>query len=124
MTATVIHVGGKAPELHAFAGFLDGQSAVVRRAALGMDETYAAPCLLLSLPEQADLRWALADIRRVPDQAGRDTMVLMLRDDAVRRLVVRDDAVRKILTARCPNLKRRPRAANRAKLLGWSPRWR
>ncbi len=124
MTATVIHVGGKAPELHAFAGFLDGQSAVVRRAALGMDETYAAPCLLLSLPEQADLRWAMADIRRVPDQAGRDTMVLMLRDDAVRRLVVRDDAVRKILTARCPNLKRRPRAANRAKLLGWSPRWR
>ena len=120
MSATVIHVGGKAPEFRAFADFLDGQSAVVRRAALSMDETSAAPCLLLSLPEQADLRWALDDIRRVPDQAGRGTMVLMLRDDAVRRLVVRDDAVRKILTARCPNLKRRPRTANRGRLLGWS----
>ena len=120
MTATVIHVGGQAPEFRAFADFLDGQSAVVRRAALSMDETATAQCLLLSLPEQPDLRWPLPDIRRVPDQAGRDTMVLAHRDDAVRRLVVRDDATRKILTARCPNLKRRARAANRSRLLGWS----
>ena len=28
--------------------------------------------------------------------------------------------MRKILTARCPNLKARPRVANRGKLLGWS----
>ncbi|NKW72167.1 M48 family metallopeptidase [Rhodobacteraceae bacterium R_SAG10] len=120
MSATVIHVGGAPQKFHAFADFLDGKSAVVRRAALSMDETSAAPCLLLSLPEQSDLRWPLAAIRRLPDQAGRDTMVLTLHDDAVRRLVLRDEAVRKILTARCPNLKARPRVANRGKLLGWS----
>lgn len=120
MSNTVIHVGGEAPVFHSFVDFLDGSSAVVRRAEVLIEETNGGPTLVISPPEREVLYWPLANIRLVPDQAAGDTMVLALTGDLTSRLLVSDDEARQILTARCPNLKRRPRVENRGRLLSWS----
>ena len=120
MTATVIHVGSKAPKFQYFADFLDGFSAVVHRVSIAIEETAQGPVLVILAPEQPARRWPLADIRAVPDQAAQYTLVLALSGDAVSRLQVRDEAPRNILKFRCPNLRKRPRVANRGRLLGWS----
>ncbi|MFV2038094.1 MAG: M48 family metallopeptidase [Paracoccaceae bacterium] len=118
--STVIHVGGSAPRFHAFADFLDGKSANVRRVELGMDESGAEPALVISVPEQETRRWALRDVRLVPDQAGGDRMVLSLAGDAVMRLMVRDDEARFVLNARCKRLKKRAAVAGGGRLVRWS----
>ncbi len=120
MSNTVIHVSGQAPVFHSFADFLDGSSALVRRSAIEIEETPSGPVLVISPPEQTARNWPLQDIRLVPDQAGRDTMLLSLKGDAISRLSVSDEAAQAIITARCANLKKRPAVENRGRLLIWS----
>lgn len=120
MNGTIIHVGAEAPRFEAFADFFDGESAVVRRSSITIEETVTGPVLIVAPPELPARRWPLTDIRNLPDQAGHDTLVLALKGDPLSRLIVGDDEARRILTARCPNLGKRPPPSGKGRLLGWS----
>lgn len=120
MSSTVIRVGGQAPVFTSFADFLDGISAQVRRAEIRIEESASGPVLVIMPPESAPQRWPLADIRRLPDQAGGDILVLSVLGNAVARLLVSDREARAIITARCPKLTKRQPVAHRARLLGWA----
>ncbi len=120
MSNTIIRVGGDAPKMQSFADFFDGNSAVVRRVEIAIEETATGPVMLISPPETTQLRWPLSAIRRVPDQAADDTDILALQGDPVSRLVLHDAETRRIVAARCPNLRKRPTVANRGRLAAWS----
>jgi len=120
MSSTIIHVGGQDPQFQSFADYCDGDSAVVHRVTIRIDETRGGAALVISPPEQADVIWPLADIRRVRDQAARDVDVVRLRSDPVSRLLISDAEARRIIAARCENLNRRPPVENRSRLVVWS----
>ncbi len=120
MSETVIRVGRSAPVLRSFADYLDGEQALVQRVELEIVETVRGPELVIRPPEAPEVRWPLDDIRVVPDQAGKDVLMLRLADDPVSRLLVSDEEARAIIRARCPNLHQRPPVKKRARLLAWS----
>lgn len=120
MNSTIISVGAEAPKFEAFADFLDGEAAIVRRTQIEIAEEREGPALILSPPELPDVKWPLDDIRTVPDQAGRDTLVLALKGDPLSRLIVSDPEARRILVARCSRLGKRPPVKGKGRLFVWS----
>jgi hypothetical protein len=57
-----------------FADYFDGRRAVPQRAGLSIFDSPAA-VLALTLPDGTTVRWPLADLRGIPDQADRTSLV-------------------------------------------------
>ncbi|MFV2034143.1 MAG: M48 family metallopeptidase [Halocynthiibacter sp.] len=116
MSAVQIRVGAAAPPFHIFADYLDGERAVVRRAVL----TIQGEALLIAPPGLPVVRWPLADIRMLQDQAGTDMLVLACESDQVARLLLDDDELLRTLPPRCRNIRSKRKTRGRGKLLAWS----
>lgn len=110
---TVIRVGATPALFEAQALYLDGVRPVPEPIRVHMDE--AAGALVLDLASGA-LRWPLAQIREVPDQAGKDLFVLRLRNDPLQRLILND----RDLAPRLPHLRARAPLTRRGPLLAWA----
>jgi len=115
-----ITVGAEPARLASFADYFDGRRAVAQRVAVTVDEMPAGPVLVLTPGEAAAVRWPLDQIRGVPDQADRSSLLAALASDPVARLLVTDAETVAILRARCRNLHRRPPVTGKARLLAWS----
>lgn len=110
---TIITVG---PEPERFDGkgmFFDGHGPVERPVRLRIDEE--AQALVLLDGDEVD-RWPLDQVRRVPDQAGGDFLVLRLKSDPVKRLMTRELG----LVVRFPHLNRRAVTVSRWRLARWA----
>ncbi len=111
---TRIEIGREPARYDSAATFFDGNAPLPVPARLSIDEE--AEMLVIAPEGRAPQRWPLSEIRRVPDQAGGDLLVVRLRGDPVARLIVEDH----VLIARCPHIDRRPPVQNRWKLAGWA----
>jgi hypothetical protein len=94
--------------------YFDGDHAVARAATLQFSSDYRE--LRIAVNGQAPLVWITADIRAVPDQAGRDKPVLRLKSDPVARLIVSDRSILAML----PNKNRPAPPKGRGRLFGWA----
>lgn len=110
---TVIHVGPRPEPFVATGLYFDGDTAVGQQVSVSVDES---ACALVMAGTSERLHWPLSDIRLLPDLAGRDQLVLRLRDDAVARLVLTDARI----LARLPDAHRRAPTAKRGRLLAWA----
>ena len=117
---TRITVGAEPDGLHGFADYLDGETAILRRAELSVDESGTMPELIIAPPGLALQRWPLDLIRGVPDQADRTELVLALTGNPVSRLIVRDPELLRLLRARCHNLRRRPPVRGKLRMAAWA----
>lgn len=94
--------------------YFDGKSAEARPVSLTIDR--AARALVLSEATGVVAHWPLDLIRRLPDQAGRDEVMLRLRDDPLARLLTAETE----LLAACPHLSGSQALTNRWRLGGWA----
>jgi beta-barrel assembly-enhancing protease len=117
---TTIHVTQGVQALSSYADFLDGDAPIVHRAAISVDDSGSTAWLIIAPPDQPVVRWPIADLRKIPDQASRDMIVLARKGDPVARLMVSDPEAVRILAARAPNLKRGPEVPGKGRLLGWA----
>ena len=120
MSRTVIRVGQEPPVLDAFADFFDGRRPVARRAALSLEAYPGGRALVISPPGRDRLLWPLSEIRRIPDQAADDILVLARAGDPLSRLLVRDEAARRAILSLCHDLDRRPPVKGTGRLVAWS----
>lgn len=120
MTGTIIHVGATPPAMQGHADYFDGQSAGVARVELDIQETENGPVLNVTSANHPTQKWPLGEIRSIPDQADRDTLVVALQGDPVSRLVVTDPATCQVLRARCRKLKKRPSVKGKVRLVAWA----
>ncbi len=93
---------------------------MIRRVRLGLDERGDVPALVIMPPEGAPLRWPLAGIRQLSDQARTDEMVVQSTEQPAARLILRDRAAIRVIESRCPNLNRRPPVEGTGRLIGWA----
>lgn len=111
---TVIRVGDR-PEQHQSTGsYFDGETATAHAVQLIIEEENRR--LKIDSGDAEPGYWALKDIRRLPDQAGKEQLVLCHCDDPLARLITHD----LYLASRCPNIFRRVRRAPRARLIAWA----
>ncbi len=120
MSETVIRVGAAPPVLRGSADFLDGERAVVQRAQFRIRETPDGPVLEIRPPEAPPLYWPLGALRALPDQAGDDMLVLAPAEGGAARLLLRDAEARAVISARCPDLTRRPPPRLQGRLIAWA----
>ncbi len=73
-----------------FADFADGTGAALKRVGLRLYPAMAPDRLLLTLPDGRELAWPLEDLRRLPDQAHEDSLVLTSAADPLARLYLND----------------------------------
>lgn len=111
---TVIRVGAAPPPFEANGTYFDGETAAAHPVRLSIDEDKRA--LKLDSGDSAPGYWALAAIRQLPDQAGRDQLVLCHQDDPLARLVTTEH----LLEKRCPNLTRPVKTVPRLRLMVWA----
>lgn len=95
------------------AQFLDGVVPMPAPAQVWIDRQQNAVLIRTDTTEEA---WPLRDIRKLPDQADKTSLVLRLRDDPLRRLVLPDHQLYPDL----PHPNRRAPVAQRGKLLTWA----
>ena len=100
----------------AFADFFDGESAVVRRVGVTLEPA----TLVLAPPEGPPLRWPLADLRAIPDQAAPGTLVLTATAQPLARLHLKDPDLRREIAARAPNLGRGQPVRGRGRVAAWA----
>ncbi|MCI5111686.1 MAG: M48 family metallopeptidase [Marivita sp.] len=111
---TVLRVG-RVPEAFRATGiYFDGALSAPRTVSLSIDES--AGTLVADTGAHPPIHWRLSEIREVPDQAGRDQMVLQLSQDPVRRIILPDHT----LAPRLPNRHKRPKLTRRGPLIGWA----
>jgi Zn-dependent protease with chaperone function len=97
-------IGGAANPV--FADFADGETAMLHRVRIEV----TAGAVELHLPDGgAPVIWPLGEVRRLPDQAGKDGLVLGLEGDQPARLMIADKELATRLAAACPDLERRHR---------------
>ncbi|GAA6210243.1 M48 family metallopeptidase [Cognatishimia sp. WU-CL00825] len=108
-----IRVGERPAALGALGTYFDGETSAAQPARLRIEESQAA--LVIEVGGRVIL-WPLKNIRRVPDQALGDNLVLALAGDPVARLVTDEHRI----AQRCPNLRRRNSHVKRSKILTWS----
>jgi Zn-dependent protease with chaperone function len=104
-----IRVGARPASLGALGTYLDGVSADAQPVRLRIEESIKA---LVIESSEGPVLWPLGDIRQIPDQAGKDQLVLSLNSDPVARLITDEQA----LVARCPNLHARRSTVNRKRI--------
>jgi len=127
------------------AHFLDGHSATLHPAWLSLDESegdgvlvirtaqVSAPppipdpqqrpgARLVSDPARPDAprRWAMPDLRAVPGQAGRDTVIVTHKDHPLARLIVHGPQARQVILRRARHLSVRPPVRGRGRLAIWA----
>lgn len=110
---TTIHVGARPSMMQAEATFFDGETAMPHAATLRIEESIGA--LVISYSGN-QVTWPLRDIRRLPDQASAQELVLSLAGDPLARLITEEVDLAK----RCPNLQRRNSHVKRSKVLSWA----
>lgn len=120
MGPTVIRVGETVAPHQAFADYLDGRSAVIHRVALSIAEASSGPILVVTLADDQVVRWPLRDLRTIPDQAGKNQLVITSKDAPLGRLIVEDAETQRLLKARSPNLRQRPPVRGRGRIFAWS----
>lgn len=99
----------------AFADFLGGERARVERV-----EIVLAPDRVTILRPGGDpLDWRAGDLRELPDQADRRTLVLTHAGDALMRLIVADPEIVTRLRTNAPALHRRPPIEHKRRIFGW-----
>ncbi len=89
-----------------FADFVDGASARLWRVSVAMSGAKGDAALTIRLPDGQALVWPGAEVRRLPDQAGRDGDVYGLIGDSPARLYVRSGDLNARISAVCPTLMR------------------
>jgi len=97
-----------------YADFADGESGAVRRVTVAIVDNDR---LRIGLPEADPVDWPLVDLRSIPDQADRKSVVLGLAGDHPARLVVRDAKFARHLDELSPDLKRPNKTPNLARKL-------
>jgi beta-barrel assembly-enhancing protease len=102
--------------MSAFADFFDGESAVVRRVAVALEPA----ALVLTPPEGAPLRWPLADLRAIPDQALPRILVLTATTHPLARLHLSDAGLRRDVAARAPALRMGQPVRGRGRIAAWA----
>lgn len=110
---TVIKVGERPDALGAEGTYFDGESALAWPVRWRIEESQEVLVIEGAGPAVV---WPLRDIRRVPDQASSDGLVLSLAGDPVARLMTDEMALAK----RCPNLHRRNTHVKRSRVMGWA----
>lgn len=116
---TVIRIGAAPPPFAGEARLADGTSAILRPASLAIDEG-AGPDLVITVAGQAERRWPLSSLRRLPDQAFREGLVLARKGDPITRLYVDAPEAVAILTARAGDLDRPNPVKGAGRLLAWA----
>ncbi len=111
---TVIRVGSAPPPLDANGTYFDGETAEPHPVRLTIDE--AREALRFDSGDGEPGYWSLDQIRCLPDQAGRDQLVLCHSEDPLARLVTPEH----LLEKRCPHLNRRIRTVSRFRLMAWA----
>ena len=104
----------QSPEL--FADYFDGITGRAQRVTLALTATG----LRLTLADGASRSWPLAELRALPDQADRATLVLALAGDTVARLILRDAALAGQIRAAAPALNRRPPVEHKRQIAAWA----
>ncbi len=94
------------------AAFFDGDSPEAQEVSLDI----AAGILQIGLDGGGTLRWPIEEIRQLPDQAGKTSVVLRRTSDPLARLCVTDLSLLKHL----PHLKRRAPPKGRGRLAAWA----
>jgi len=102
--------------LSGFGNYFDGTRARVQRVAVTVfpDRVQFQPA------EGRPLNWLATELRTVPDQADRDTIVLSKAGDRLARLVIADEGIAGALRANAPQLSRRPPVENKGRIAGWA----
>lgn len=103
-------------EFEAFADYTDGKSAKVERLGLELERD----ALLLEDARGDQMRWPLAGLRALPDQADRDGIVLFPEHDDLRRLTLRQKEFADRIRAVAPHLNRRPPVKNWSAIGRWA----
>lgn len=118
---TTIIVSANPLPFDAEARCVDGRNAAVHAARLSIDDTGPGAGVLVIRTAAADpRRWPMADLRRLPDQADSETLVLYRADDPLTRLYVSGAEPTRILAARAPALDRRPPVRGRGRMAAWA----
>lgn len=99
-----------------FADYFDGVRALARRAEVTLDDS----ALRIDLPGTPPVAWPLGDLRSVPDQAGKDSVVVTSCRTPLARLYIDDSGLAARLRAAAPNLKRRPPVRGARRIIGWA----
>ncbi|MCI2399694.1 M48 family metallopeptidase [Aliiroseovarius subalbicans] len=105
-----------AQEQHLFAQFVNGRDARWQRVELHVTPT----ALRITRPDGARIEWPFDSLRRAPDQAGRDGIVLSQAGDKLARLVLKGKGPAEQIAGLAPNLTQRPPFENLGRLLKWS----
>ncbi|MFT4716698.1 MAG: Zn-dependent protease with chaperone function [Paracoccaceae bacterium] len=101
-----------------FANFMDGENARVQRVRVEIIDVQHPTVLRIFLPDDAlVVDWVLSDLRSIPDQAERKSIVLGQAGDHPARLMVSNPALAARLHALCPDLRRKHKDPNVAKRL-------
>lgn len=104
------------PTFTAFADYLDGERARIERVEIDL----APDRLQIRRPGGARLDWPADDLRELPDQADRATLVLSRAGDPLARLMIADAEIVTRLRASAPRLHKRPPVENKGRILGWA----
>ena len=99
-----------------FADFVAGERAVLTRVSVHV----VPDGVELLLPDGQPLVWRWADLRRLPDQAEKDALVIRRAGNMVARLYLRDSELRMQIQSRAPHLKKRDRSIPMSKLAVWA----
>lgn len=99
----------------AFADFLDGERARVERVEIML----LPEALTIRRPEGTELHWPADDLRELPDQADRETLVLTRAGDPLARLMIADKTIAGLLRRNAPRLHKRPPVEHKGRILGW-----
>jgi len=118
MTGSDTPTDGVDPDAPIFADFMDGETAQVHRVAVHAADSAETGQVRIVLPDvDTPIIWQVRDMRRVPDQADRASIVLGLDGPFPARLRITDTALARELAAICPALKRPNSIENPARRL-------
>lgn len=117
-TSTTISVGGVTPRPIAFADFFDGDRAMVRRVEFELEDT--SKVLEIRPPETQPIRWSYSSLRRLPDQADPDALVLTSTNTPLARLILSDNASILMLEARVKSIDTRQPVRGKGRIAAWA----
>lgn len=99
-----------------FADFLDGERARAERVGIAL----APGALAILRADGGRLDWPLIELRVLPDQADRETLVLTRAGDPLSRLILADKAAAAEIRQIAPALHKRPPVERKGRILGWA----
>ena len=120
MTQTIISVGNhpETPEL--LAEYLDGTTAAVHSCTVILDERKGEKILNIVVNGEYVARWPVNDVRILPDQADRTSLVLGQKGQLPQRMIVRQPELLRLVKQHCRHLKKRNTARGRGRIFIWA----